>query len=104
MKGGYLEHAGTPSDALFNEIKFVDAAIGQMIAALKNSNVYDSTLIVITAKHGQSPMDSSRYTAMKSGSPVTTSPATILSNAGCCRTRNRPTMRTASDRPKTTSR
>ena len=83
VKGGYLSNEGAPSDALFNEIKFVDAAIAQMIAALKKSNVYDSTLIVITAKHGQSPMDSSRYTAMKSGSPVTTSPATILSNAGC---------------------
>jgi len=38
---------------------------------------------VITAKHGQSPIDSSRYTGITTSGPVTTSPATILANAGC---------------------
>jgi hypothetical protein len=37
-------------------------------------------LVVISAKHGQSPIDSARYLgiATKPGDPVTTSPATIL--------------------------
>src|SRR5208283_4533234 len=64
--------------ALLNEIQFADASIGEMIAALKSTGDYASTLIVITAKHGQSPVDSARYTGITSNGPVTTSPATIL--------------------------
>ncbi len=58
VKGGYLDNAGTPSPFLLSEIGFVDASIGKMVAALQNSGEYKSTLIVITAKHGQSPVDS----------------------------------------------
>jgi arylsulfatase A-like enzyme len=43
------------------EIQFVDAAIGQMVAALKNEGLLDSTTIIITAKHGQSPIDPNRF-------------------------------------------
>jgi hypothetical protein len=45
---------------------------------LKSTGAYESTLIVITAKHGQSPVDSARYTGITSTGPVTTSPATTL--------------------------
>jgi Type I phosphodiesterase / nucleotide pyrophosphatase len=77
--GGYLDAAGTPSPALLNEFQFVDAAIGQFVSELKAQGLYNSTLIVITAKHGQSPIDPSRYVSqLISG----TSPATLLSNAG----------------------
>jgi hypothetical protein len=55
--GGYLDYQGTPSELLVGEIKFVDAAIGEMVARLKKDNLYDSTAIIITAKHGQSPID-----------------------------------------------
>ena len=83
--GGYVDSIGTPSAALASEIQFVDASIGKMVSALKKTGRYDSTLIVITAKHGQSPVDSARYQGegQPSGSPVTTSPAAILDNAGC---------------------
>ncbi len=77
--GGYLDAAGTPTEALLGEIKFVDASIGAWVSELKSKGLYSSTLIVITAKHGQSPIDSSRYVSqLKNG----TSPATLLSNAG----------------------
>jgi len=78
-KGGYLDAAGTPTEALLGEIKFVDASIGEFVKTLKAKGLYDSTLIVITAKHGQSPIDPSRYVSqLINGS----SPATLLSNAG----------------------
>jgi Type I phosphodiesterase / nucleotide pyrophosphatase len=83
LTGGYLDSIGTPTPALLSEIQFVDSSIGQMISALKSAGVYGSTLIVITAKHGQSPVDSSRYTGITSAGPVTTSPATILDNSHC---------------------
>lgn len=83
LKGGYVDAQGTPTQSLLKEIEFVDTSIGEMVAELKKNGLYDSTLIVITAKHGQSPVDSSRYTGITSTGPVTTSPATILANAGC---------------------
>jgi hypothetical protein len=73
-KGGYLDSIGTPGPSLFQEIKYIDASIGLMVKELKKKHLYDSTLIVITAKHGQSPVDTSRYQA--NGSP--NDPASIL--------------------------
>jgi hypothetical protein len=83
VTGGYLDAQGTPSAALLSEIEFADVSIGKMVAALKSRGLLDSTLIIISAKHGQSPIDSARYTGITTGGPVTTSPATILDNAGC---------------------
>jgi len=78
--GGYLDNIGTPSPALLSEIQFADDSIGKMVAALKNRGRYQSTLIIISAKHGQNPIDSARYLGIstKPGDPITTSPATIL--------------------------
>jgi hypothetical protein len=79
-RGGYLDNEGRPTDELLGEIQFADAAIGQMVGGLQNRGLYQSTLIVISAKHGQSPIDSQRYLGIgvPSGSPITTSPAMIL--------------------------
>lgn len=79
VTGGYLDAAGTPSAALLNEFQFVDASIGAFVRELKERGLYDSTLIVITSKHGQSPIDPSRYVSQLN---VGTSPVTLLSNAG----------------------
>jgi len=78
VKGGYLDAAGTPTEALLGEIKFVDASIGEFVRELKEQGLYDSTMIVITAKHGQSPIDSNRYVSQLING---TSPVTLLSNA-----------------------
>ena len=79
VTGGYLDAAGTPSAALLNEFQFVDASIAAWVKELKAKGLYDSTLIVITAKHGQSPIDPSRYVGQTING---TSPATLLSNDG----------------------
>ncbi len=81
VTGGYLDNIGTPSPALLSEIEFADSSIGKMVAELKKTRgLYESTLIVISAKHGQSPIDSARYLGIstKPDDPITTSPATIL--------------------------
>jgi Type I phosphodiesterase / nucleotide pyrophosphatase len=92
LTGGYLDSQGTPTPSLLSEIEFADIAIGKMVAALKTNGLYNSTLIVITAKHGQSPVDSSRYLGIsnKTGDPITTSPATIADNAKCLPTSESP--------------
>ncbi len=79
VTGGYLDAAGTPSAALINEFQFVDASIGAFVNELKKQGLFNSTLIVITAKHGQSPIDPSRYVGQTIKG---TSPVTLLSNAG----------------------
>ena len=81
--GGYLDGMGTPTPALLSVIQFVDASIGEMASGLRARGLLASTLIIISAKHGQSPVDSSRYTRITTSGPVTTSPATILAGAGC---------------------
>jgi hypothetical protein len=59
--GGYTDAIGTPSAELLGEIEFADASIGAMVFELKKQHLLDSTLIVITAKHGQSPIDPARF-------------------------------------------
>ncbi len=77
VKGGYSDAAGTPTANMKSEIVFVDAAIGQMVAALQKQDLLSDTVIVVTAKHGQSPIDTNRF--MPIGS---TSPANLLAAAG----------------------
>jgi hypothetical protein len=77
--GGYLDAQGTPGAALLSEFQFVDASIAAFVSELQKQGLSDSTLIIITAKHGQSPIDPSRYVGQTING---TSPATLLSNAG----------------------
>ena len=38
-------------------LKLVDESLGRIIAELKKEKLYDSTLIIVSSKHGQSPID-----------------------------------------------
>ena len=76
-KGGYFDGAGTPTPDMKAEIVFVDDAVGQMTSELKKQGLLDTTLIIITAKHGQSPIDTNRFVEIKS-----TSPSHLLAQAG----------------------
>ena len=61
VKGGYTDAQGTPTPSMQGEIEFVDAAIGQFVDALKQERALQDTTIIITAKHGQSPIDPNRF-------------------------------------------
>jgi hypothetical protein len=69
--GGYQNAAALPSAKLLGEIESVDASIGDIVAALKAAGIYDDTLLVITAKHGASPIDPTRYVADGANTPAT---------------------------------
>jgi hypothetical protein len=82
--GGYTDAAGTPTDNMLAEIEFVDAAIGQMVAELKKTpGLYESTAIIITAKHGQSPIDPNRFFPIPGHAPLNngTPPSGLLGPA-----------------------
>ena len=55
--GGYKNGSGTPTDVLAYGLSKTDQALGMMIQALKDEGLYDSTLFMVTAKHGQSPIN-----------------------------------------------
>src|SRR5262249_26931321 len=46
---------GAPSAILEAAIQHTDASIGEIIAGLKAAGIWDSTLVILTAKHGQAP-------------------------------------------------
>src|SRR5258707_5073744 len=59
--GGYTDASGTPSAPLLDVIEHTDQSIGKMVSALKSRGLLDSTLIIITAKHGQAPIDRGKH-------------------------------------------
>jgi hypothetical protein len=62
--GGYTDANGTPSSNLANAIGFVDRSIGQMVNTLQNRGLLNRTLVIISAKHGQSPIDRTKRVAL----------------------------------------
>jgi hypothetical protein len=79
--GGYTDAAGTPTPLLMNEIAFVDTSVGKMVSELRRQGLLDSTLIVVTAKHGQSPMDPARFFPIPGHSGANgTSPANLVAS------------------------
>jgi hypothetical protein len=55
--GGYLADGFTPGPVLTNALDFVDQSLGKMVSALTNQGILSSTAIIVSAKHGQSPMN-----------------------------------------------
>jgi Type I phosphodiesterase / nucleotide pyrophosphatase len=55
----YLDAQGTPSVALLDALDGVDAQLATLVAALHSENLWSSTLLVVAASHGQSPIDPS---------------------------------------------
>jgi hypothetical protein len=81
VMGGYTDAEGTPTQPMKDEIQFVDAAIGQMVTALKQQHLLASTLIIITAKHGQSPVDTHRFFPIPGHSGFNgSSPANVIAS------------------------
>jgi hypothetical protein len=57
QSGGYLDGSGNPGPVLAYGLDQTDKALGSMIQALKSRGLYDSTLFIVSAKHGQSPIN-----------------------------------------------
>jgi hypothetical protein len=70
--GGYVDASGTPSANLADVLRHTDASIGRILAELDSRDMTKTTLVVISAKHGQSPIDKSTL-AMESGGSGDTS-------------------------------
>lgn len=65
--GGYLADGATPGPVLSNALNFVDQSLGSMVSGLKSRGLLDRTAIIISAKHGQSPMNIAALNRIKDG-------------------------------------
>jgi Type I phosphodiesterase / nucleotide pyrophosphatase len=61
VEGGYVDSSGTPSPVLDHALRTTDQSLGKIVAALNQRNLLDSTLIVVTARAGGSPMESRKH-------------------------------------------
>jgi hypothetical protein len=57
LLGGYLDADGTPNTAIVSALQFVDDALGEMVVALAERDILEHTTIILTAKHGQAPIN-----------------------------------------------
>jgi hypothetical protein len=72
LKGaGYTDQWGTPSANLKSELDFVDTSLGRIWSAIKDSGLASSTVIIVTAKHGQSPIDPAKVSKIPGSVPAT---------------------------------
>jgi hypothetical protein len=63
--GGYLADGATPGPVLTKALDFVDRSLGKMVSALKQRGLFNSTAIIVSAKHGQSPMNRAALNRIK---------------------------------------
>lgn len=67
LVGGYADANATPNNALAQELEYVDGALGQMVTEIRRQGLSSSTLIIVSAKHGQSPIDVTTRTTRDDG-------------------------------------
>jgi hypothetical protein len=70
--GGYADVLGTPGPGLASELDFIDQSLGKFVSELKKEGIYDSTLVIVGAKHGQSPIDLTKNHNIGNSEPATT--------------------------------
>lgn len=58
---GYKAGSLDFTDELLKAMEFVDASLGLIVQKLKAKGMYDDTLIIIASKHGQAPIDPTKY-------------------------------------------
>jgi predicted AlkP superfamily pyrophosphatase or phosphodiesterase len=84
--GGYLADGFTPGPVLANALDFVDHSLARMVAELGKDDLLGSTDIIVSAKHGQSPMNLAALNRIDDG--------TIISalNAAWAKTHSGPSL------------
>ena len=60
---GYADASATPSANLLEAFDHTDRSIGRMLTELEAKGLSNSTLVIVTAKHGDTPIDPSKRAA-----------------------------------------
>ncbi len=69
--GGYLPGTTTPGPVLTSTLDYVSAQLERMVDEVNSKNLSNSTAIIITAKHGQSPLDPNQLRRIDDGPIIT---------------------------------
>jgi hypothetical protein len=65
--GGYSANGRTPGPVVRSALSYVDGEIAAIVSALKKHGEYGGTTLIVSAKHGQSPIDSGSLTRINDG-------------------------------------
>jgi hypothetical protein len=67
LTGGYLADGVTPGPLLSRALDYVNTKVGEIQAAIKARHLEQSTVVILSAKHGQSPDTPSALTRIPDG-------------------------------------
>jgi hypothetical protein len=67
LTGGYLPGTTTPGPLLQRALGYVSDRLGEMVSSLQQRGLTNSTAIIVSAKHGQSPQDPDDLTRIDDG-------------------------------------
>jgi hypothetical protein len=67
LTGGYLADGVTPGPLLAGALDYINSKVGDMGEALKDRHLDRNTVIILSAKHGQSPQTPSALTRIPDG-------------------------------------
>ncbi|HSS93639.1 MAG TPA: alkaline phosphatase family protein [Candidatus Dormibacteraeota bacterium] len=71
LTGGYLADGVTPGPLLVRAFDYINTQMGAMVEAIKDRGLQHNTVIILSAKHGQSPQTPSALTRIPDGPIVT---------------------------------
>jgi hypothetical protein len=71
LPGGYLADGVTPGPLLSNALDYINTQLGTMVAALRANHLDGKTVVIISAKHAQSPQTPSALTRIPDGPIIT---------------------------------
>ena len=67
LAGGYLADGVTPGPLLKGALEYINTQVGAMVKAINDQDLARSTVIILSAKHGQSPQTPSALTRIPDG-------------------------------------
>ncbi len=67
LAGGYLPGTSTPGPLLSMALDYTNAQLEKMVSEIHKQGLTDSTAIIVSAKHGQSPQDPNLLHRIKDG-------------------------------------
>jgi hypothetical protein len=68
--GGYMKDGVTPSALLSTALDYINAKVGAMLNEIRDRDMSDNTVVILSAKHGQSPQDPAKLTRISDGAIV----------------------------------
>ena len=67
LTGGYLADGVTPGPLLQRALDYINTQLGSMVSAIKARHLSHDTVIILMAKHGQSPQTPAQLTRIDDG-------------------------------------